>query len=114
VYCCRNPVGALCFTDPQFKVEFIREGEGPQVGFGADVVVSVSYVGSAMCDEVSKTVSCSCSSDSPLEELIVPELVTKLAAFYGTQRLIIAIPTTCHPALSWGKLIQSMPSHTTY
>jgi hypothetical protein len=83
------------------------------VGFGADVEVSVSYVGSAMCD-CPKQSAVLGSSDSLLEELIVPELVTKLAAFYGTQRLSTAILTTCHPALSWGKLIQYMPSHTTY
>ena len=46
-----------------------------------------------------------------LEKLIVPQLVKKSLAFYGTQRLINVLTNFRHLSKSWARLIQSTPSH---
>ena len=44
-----------------------------------------------------------------LEKLTVPQLVTKVPAFYGTRRFITAFTNVHHLSLSWASSIQSIP-----
>ena len=48
-----------------------------------------------------------------LEKLIGFQLVTKLPAFYGTQRFITTFTSVPYLSLSWASLIQSIPPHPT-
>jgi len=48
-----------------------------------------------------------------LEKLTGSQLVKKFPAFYGTRRFITAFTSARHLPLSWGKPIQSIPSHPT-
>jgi len=49
---------------------------------------------------------------SPFEKLTGSQLV-KFPSLYGTQRFITVFTRACHTSLSWAKLIQSMPLHST-
>jgi len=48
-----------------------------------------------------------------LEKLPGTQLIKKFPAFYGTQKFITAITSSCHLPLSWASLIQSIPPHPT-
>ena len=47
------------------------------------------------------------------EKLTGPQLVKKFCTLYGTRRSITAFTSSHHLSLSWARVIQSMPSHST-
>jgi hypothetical protein len=61
---------------------------------------------------VSQTHSLTAGRRVFLEKLIGPQVVKKLPIFYGTWRFITTFTKAHHLSLTWGRWIQSMPSHS--